>query len=97
VAPSRCPPAPTFKSTFGYHPILAFLDNSGEFLAGLLLPGNAGANTAADHITVLDQAGRAPPCRLGWRRSRVLGGPGSRWSPWTVRAAERPPSPLRAA
>ena len=43
----------TFKSTFGYHPIFAFLDNSGEFLAGLLRPGNAGANTAADHITVL--------------------------------------------
>ncbi len=32
------------------------LDNTGEFLAGLLRPGNAGANTAADHITVLDQA-----------------------------------------
>jgi hypothetical protein len=48
--------AATFKSTFGYHPILAFLDNSGEFLAGLLRPGNAGANTAADHITVLDAA-----------------------------------------
>ena len=48
--------AATFKSSFGYHPILAFLDNSGEFLAGTLRPGNAGANTAADHITVLDQA-----------------------------------------
>jgi hypothetical protein len=48
--------AATFKSSFGYHPILAFLDNSGEFLAALLRPGNAGANTAADHITVLDQA-----------------------------------------
>jgi hypothetical protein len=48
--------AATFKSTFGYHPILAFLDNSGEFLAGLLRPGNAGANTAADHVTVLDAA-----------------------------------------
>jgi hypothetical protein len=48
--------AATFKHTFGYHPILAFLDNSGEFLAGVLRPGNAGANTAADHITVLDAA-----------------------------------------
>jgi Transposase DDE domain group 1 len=48
--------APTFKATFGYHPILVFCDNSGEFLAGLLRPGNAGANTATDHITVLDQA-----------------------------------------
>ena len=48
--------APTFKGSFGYHPILAFLDNSGEFLAGLLRPGNAGANCAADHISVLDAA-----------------------------------------
>jgi hypothetical protein len=48
--------AATFKSSFGYHPILVFLDNSGEFLAGMLRPGNAGANTAADHITVLDAA-----------------------------------------
>jgi hypothetical protein len=48
--------AATFKHTFGYHPILAFCDNSGEFLAALLRPGNAGANTAADHINVLDAA-----------------------------------------
>ena len=48
--------AATFKHTFGYHPIMVFCDNTGEFLAGLLRPGNAGANTAADHITVLDQA-----------------------------------------
>ena len=48
--------APTFKGTFGYHPMLAYLDNTGEFLAGRLRRGNAGANTAADHIEVLDQA-----------------------------------------
>ena len=48
--------AATFKHTFGYHPLLAFLDNSGEFLSGLLRPGNAGANTATDHIIVLDAA-----------------------------------------
>jgi Transposase DDE domain group 1 len=48
--------APTFKRTFGYHPLLAFCDNTSEFLAGVLRRGNAGANTAADHITVLDQA-----------------------------------------
>ncbi len=55
--------APTFKGSFGYHPMRfgyhpmrAFLDNSGEFLAGLLRPGNAGANCAADHISVLDEA-----------------------------------------
>jgi hypothetical protein len=54
--PEKESAAATFKSTFGYHPILAFCDNSGEFLAGLLRPGNAGANTAADHVTVLDAA-----------------------------------------
>ena len=40
--------APTFKHTFGYHPVLAFCDNTGEFLAATLRPGNAGSNTAAD-------------------------------------------------
>ena len=48
--------APTFKKTFGYHPILAFCDNTGEFLAAVLRRGNAGSNTAADHIAVLDAA-----------------------------------------
>jgi hypothetical protein len=48
--------APTYKGSFGYHPMLAFLDNTGEFLAAELRRGNAGANTAADHITVLDAA-----------------------------------------
>jgi hypothetical protein len=48
--------APTFKKTFGYHPMLAFCDNTGEFLAAVLRRGNAGSNTAADHIAVLDAA-----------------------------------------
>jgi hypothetical protein len=48
--------AATYKRGFGYHPLLCFLDNTGEALAGLLRAGNAGANTASDHITVLDQA-----------------------------------------
>jgi DDE family transposase len=48
--------APTFKHSFGYHPVLAFCDNSNEALAGMLRPGNAGSNTAADLIEVLDQA-----------------------------------------
>jgi hypothetical protein len=47
---------PTWKRTFGYHPIFCFLDNTGEALAAILRPGGAGSNTAADHITVLDQA-----------------------------------------
>jgi hypothetical protein len=48
--------APTYKSGFGFHPLLCFLANTGEALSGRLRPGNAGANTASDHITVLDQA-----------------------------------------
>ena len=52
--------AATWKKTYGYHPLLAFLDRpdiaGGEALAGLLRPGNAGSNTAADHVTVLGWA-----------------------------------------
>jgi hypothetical protein len=48
--------AATFKHSFGFHPVLAFCDNSNEALAGMLRPGNAGSNTAADLIAVLDQA-----------------------------------------
>ena len=52
--------APTFKRTFGFHPLFAFLDHgpdgTGEPLAGVLRRGSATANTAADHITVLDLA-----------------------------------------
>ncbi len=51
---------PTWKHTFGFHPLLCYLDRpeiaSGEALAGMLRPGNAGSNTAADHIVVLDMA-----------------------------------------
>ncbi|MFI5898430.1 IS1380 family transposase, partial [Actinoplanes sp. NPDC051513] len=47
---------PTWKHSFGFHPLLCFLDGSGEALAGILRPGNAGSNTAADHITVLTHA-----------------------------------------
>lgn len=48
--------APTYKRTFGFHPLMAYLDATGEALAGLLRPGNAGSGTAADHVTVLDDA-----------------------------------------
>jgi hypothetical protein len=48
--------AGTFKGGFGFHPLLAFLDESREALAGLLRPGSAGANTAADHLAVVELA-----------------------------------------
>jgi hypothetical protein len=59
--------AATWKRTFGFHPLLCFLDRpdvaGGEALAGLLRAGNAGSNTAADHIAVLDMALAALPER----------------------------------
>ena len=48
--------AGNFKGGFGFHPLLAYLDETREALAGLLRPGNAGANTAADHIEVVELA-----------------------------------------
>lgn len=48
--------APTYKKGFGFHPLMAYLDATGEALAGLLRPGNAGSSTAVDHVTVLDDA-----------------------------------------
>jgi hypothetical protein len=48
--------APTYKGGYAFHPLFCFADGTGETLAALLRPGNAGANTVADHITVLDGA-----------------------------------------
>ncbi|WP_406272422.1 IS1380 family transposase [Streptomyces sp. NBC_00191] len=52
--------AATWKKTFGHHPLMAFVDHgrggSGEPVAALLRPGNAGSNTAADHITTAQLA-----------------------------------------
>jgi hypothetical protein len=65
--------APTFKRGFGFHPMLAFVDHAehstGEPLAGMLRPGNANANDAADQIAVLDAALAQLPEQV---RSRVL-------------------------
>jgi Transposase DDE domain group 1 len=48
--------AGTYKGGFGFHPLLCCEATTGEALAGILRPGNAGANTAADHVTVLEAA-----------------------------------------
>jgi hypothetical protein len=67
--------APTFKRGFGFHPLWAFIDHgddgTGEPLTVLLRPGNAGSNTAADHITVVRQAlAQLPGYRPGRRPGR---------------------------
>ncbi|AVZ70943.1 IS1380 family transposase [Streptomyces lunaelactis] len=50
----------TWKKTFGHHPLMGFVDHgsggSGEPVAGLLRPGNAGSNTAADHMETAELA-----------------------------------------
>ena len=51
--------APTYKQGFGFHPLGVWLDRgdgTGEALAAILRPGNAGANTAVDHLAVLGMA-----------------------------------------
>ncbi|MGZ4618845.1 MAG: IS1380 family transposase, partial [Frankiaceae bacterium] len=46
----------TFKGTYGHHPLLATCDNTGDLLVVMLREGNAGSNTGADHVKVLDAA-----------------------------------------
>ncbi|WP_078651515.1 IS1380 family transposase [Streptomyces xylophagus] len=62
----------TWKKTFGHHPLVAFVDHgeagSGEPVAALLRPGNAGSNTAADHIETAQLALAQLPKHL--RRGR---------------------------
>ncbi len=71
--------APTFKRRYGHHPLWAFVDHgrhgTGEPLAVVLRPGNAGsntaANTAADHVTVLREGlAQLPGARPGNRQGR---------------------------
>lgn len=53
--------APTYKRTYGHHPLLAMVTDGEEVLAGMLRPGNAGANNASDHVVVLGAAIDALP------------------------------------
>ena len=78
---------PTFKRGYGFHPLCAFVDHgpdgTGEPLAMMLRPGNAGSNTAADHIAVtrdaLKQLPGIDPSRPGRKvLIRTDGGGGTR-------------------
>jgi hypothetical protein len=64
---------PTWKRTFGFRPLLAFVDHvpggTGEPVAGLLRTGRATAINAADHISVLTDALAQLPTE---QRARVL-------------------------
>ena len=63
-------PRRTFKGTWGHHSMTAWCDNTGESLAFRLRPGNAGSNTALDHIEVLDEAITQLPAR--YRRNLLI-------------------------
>ncbi|MCA1678557.1 MAG: IS1380 family transposase [Actinobacteria bacterium] len=54
-----------YKGGFGFHPLLCYLDGSEEALAGILRPGNAGANTAKDQVACVERAlEQLPPAVL---------------------------------
>jgi hypothetical protein len=65
--------AATFKRGFGFHPLCAFVDHgaegTGEPLVIRLRPGNAGSNTATDHISVTRDALRQLPSHQSGRRA----------------------------
>jgi len=67
---------PTFKKGYGFHSLCAFVDHgpdgTGEPLAILLRPGNAGSNTATDHITVLRDAFKQLLGLTGYRPGRQV-------------------------
>lgn len=68
--------AATWKRTYGHHPLMGFVDHgsggTGEPVAALLRPGNAGSNTAADHITATRLALAQLPQRHRRGRSTLI-------------------------
>jgi len=62
--------AGNFKGGYGFHPLLAWCDNTGELLVVICRPGNAGSNTAADHIAIIDAAIAAIPAK--YRRNLLI-------------------------
>src|SRR5512135_963868 len=62
--------AGNFKGGYGFHPLTAWCDNTGELLAIIARKGNAGSNTAEDHVAIIDAAIAAIPAR--WRRNLLV-------------------------
>jgi hypothetical protein len=59
----RARPATTRAAT-AFYPLMAYCDETGEALAAVLRPANAGSNTAADHIEVIEDALAQIPAEL---------------------------------
>jgi len=66
-----------FKGGYGFHPLTAWCDNTGECLAIIPRAGNAGSNTAADHIAIIDAAIAAIPAEYRRRLLITIDGAGS--------------------
>lgn len=62
--------APTHKKTFGHFPLAGWIDNTNEMVAGMFRAGNAGANTVADNVAVLNEALAQIPEK--WRRDVLV-------------------------
>ena len=69
--------AGNFKGGYGFHPLLAWCDNTGELLAVICRPGNAGSNTAADHLAIIDAAIAAIPAKYRHNLLVTIDGAGS--------------------
>ena len=78
--------SPTWKKTFGHHPVTAWADHgadgNGEPLAICLRPGNAGSDTAADHIEAARLALARLPRQLR-RKVLIRADSGGGTSSWT--------------
>jgi len=64
-----------YKHGFGFHPLLCYLDNTDETLAGILRPGNAAAHTSRPHHGA----------RWGARTTAATTAPGTTAHPGTCR------------
>jgi hypothetical protein len=69
--------AGNFKGGWGFHPLTAWCDNTGELLAIIARSGNAGSNTASDHIAIIDAAIAAIPAKHRRRLLITIDGAGS--------------------
>lgn len=95
--------APTWKKTHGHHPLMGFVDHgpggTGEPVAALLRPENAGSNTAADHITTARLALAQLPKRYRRGRQTLIrcdsAGTHSRATPPVASRADMATSPRR--
>ena len=56
--------AGNYKGGYGFHPLMAYCDETDEALAAILRPSNAVSNTAADHVEVIEDALAQIPAEL---------------------------------